>query len=811
MSFVWRKRWFLILFPLLLAATVWQIRIESDLNAFFTASDNEDSKLLSGLLQSGELSRRYLLVVEKATHQNDGKEPFGLSLSKASTGGSTSSPRTETGLPEHTTSPPQNPVSLDAFSAKLVLQLARLEGVEQVWPANQPPREWIDAIRSYAPYHARLFSLNPEKDGRGLFDPASLDSQAAGLKQALLSPQGGLIKAIAKQDPLLLSLNGFKDLQGQFERQTELDSSGGALILQSRFPALDSDAHSRLQAAIRASFDSLNQAAQGAFKLSMAGVPVFSVAAHSEISQDVTLVSVVSSVAVAAVFLLLFRSFSALHWVMMVQVASFVVGALVTALAFGTVHSLTLALGGSLIGICTDYPIHVMVHCAKHRNSPLDAAKLLWPSLVMGGLTTVIGYAALGLTGFPGFEQIAIFALASIAASLGLTRWVLPALLVHSSLRVAHLPGIAAWVDFCARRRKLLLALFAICIMLAGLTLPQIRWMDDMQKLAMNMDQLKQQDETVRSHFASIEPGRFVLVQADDMETALRRTEAAERRLKQLKQAGILSEYHGLFPWLTSQDLQNENAKVYAQALTPQFQDAWRAALVKAELSVDKLGKLLPPAEQSLEPKAVLASPIRHILSGQMIEGQKGVALTLWLGDHDPQKLTEGLAGLEGTRYFSQKDQLDRLASLYRDRSLVMLAFGIAVMGLFIWLQQRDIRKVLLTLLPSVASVLFIFATWALIKEEVSFLHIIGLLLSVSLCVDYGIFFMDNRGRDSDITYHALASSTLTTLASFGALGLGKTPTLPILALSVSLGVTLGFLLCPLLIQKGADSRKGHL
>jgi predicted exporter len=88
--------------------------------------------------------------------------------------------------------------------------------------------------------------------------------------------------------------------------------------------------------------------------------------------------------------------------------------------------------------------------------------------------------------------------------------------------------------------------------------------------------------------------------------------------------------------------------------------------------------------------------------------------------------------------------------------------------------------------------------------EEVSFLHVIGLLLALSLCVDYGIFFMDNRGQDTDITYHAIASSTLTTLASFGALGLAKTPTLPILALSVSLGVTVGFLLCPLLIPQYA-------
>lgn len=778
MSFVWRKRWFLLLFPLLLAASIWQIRIETDLNAFFTATGDEDSKLLSRLLTSGELSRRYLLVVEKT----------GVSNPWPGEGQVAGSPRA--------------PVSLDEFADKLAAELARLADVEQVWPANEPPREWMEAIRSYAPYHARLFSLNPQQDGIALFDPGKLDGRAEGLKQALLSPQGGFVKTMAKQDPLLLSLNGFKDLQVQFQRQADLNTNGGALILQSRPPALDSDAHSRLQADIRTSFEALNQAAGGVFRLAMAGVPVFSVAAHSEIGQDVTLVSTVSTLAVTLAFLLLFHSFSALHWVMMVQAASFVIGTLATALIFNQVHSLTLALGASLIGICTDYPIHVMVHCAKHRHTPLAAVRLLWPSLAMGGLTTVVGYAALGFTGFPGFEQIAVFALFSIAASLGLTRWLLPALLANSKLHSAHLPGIAAWVGFCGRRRKVLLILFSAAVILAGFSLPKLLWMDDMQKLAMDMDQLKRQDEAVRAHFSGIEPGRFVLIQADDMETALRRSEAVERRLNLLKQDGVLSEYHGLFPWLASLDLQAENANVYARAITPQFKEAWRAALVKASLSPDKLGTLPPPVAEPLRAEAVLASPVRHVLSGQILEGQAGVVLSIWLGEHDPAKLAAALSDLPGTRYFSQKDQLDQLAGQYRDRSLLMLAVGIVVMGLFIWLQQRNIRKVLLTLLPSIASVLFIFAIWSLIGEEVSFLHVIGLLLSVSLCVDYGIFFMDNRGQDTDVTYHGIAASTLTTLASFGALSLGKTPTLPILGMSVSLGVTLGFLLCPLLIRK---------
>lgn len=770
MSFTWRKRWFILILPLLLALTTWQIKVESDLNAFFTATDDADAKLLSGLLQSGELSRRYLLVVEAAEQQN---------------------------LARH---------ELGGFSHQLIGQLAAIDGVEQVWTASQPPKAWIDAVAGYAVHHQRIFSLNPEADRQQLFDAGSLQQRALALKQALLSPQGPLVKSIAKQDPLLLSLNGFKGLQDRFQQQAALDD--GALILQSKPAALDSEAQAALQARIQAAFDALNQQNGNRFKLAMAGVPVFSVAAHGEISQDVTLVSAVSSVAVTLVFLLLFRSFVALHWVMMVQAASFVVGTLAVALAFPHVHSLTLALGASLIGICTDYPIHVMVHCAKHRNTPLTAARLLWPSLLLGGLTTVIGYLALGYTGFPGFEQIAVFAVASITASLSLTRWILPALLANSSLHAAHIPGIATWVAFCERRRRLLWWLF-IGLMLASLAcLPKLRWMDDLQKLAIDMSLMKQQDQQVRSHFADIEPGRFVLIQADDMETALQRSEAAERRLAQLRQDGVIKSYHGLFPWLVSSQLQNRNGEVYAQAVTNEFQQTWRNGLIGAELSVEKLGDLQIGNPLSLDNQAALNSPVRQILSGQILADDNGVTLALWLGDHDPAQLQAGLEGLPGTRYFSQKDQLDRLAAQYRDNSLVMLAIGIAIMSLSIWLQQRSLRKVLLTLLPSVASVVLIFATWALIGEEVSFLHVIGLLLSVSLCVDYGIFFMDNRGQDSDITYHAIASSTLTTLASFGALGLGKTPTLPILALSVSLGVTLGFLLCPILIRSGEKQPK---
>ncbi len=760
MSFAWRKRLFILVFPLLLALTYGQLRVESDLNAFFTATDSEDSALLAGLLQSGEMSRRYLGLVTGANGDTQGAG-----------------------------------VVTDA----LIQRLERLDGVERAWRMDQPPREWAEAVQAYAPFAPLIFSLDPRSEST-LFDPTRLAQRAMGLQQALLSPQGGFLKPILKQDPLLLALQGFRGLEGIMQGE----GSAGRFVLQSHAPSLNVAAQAQLQAAIRAEFDRLNAERGGAYRLSMTGIPVFTVATSEAIGRDVTLVSVVSSIGVTLVFLLLFRSFAALHWMLLIQAASFAAGALTTALVFGRVHSLTLALGASLIGICTDYPIHVLVHSAKSRFvSPLQAVKLVWPSLVMGGLTTVIGYGALGLTGFPGLEQIAVFAVGGIAASLFLTRWVLPALLGKARLHPAHLPGIHAWVLLCARYRRPLAWLLLGLSLAALVALPRMRWMDDLQKLSVDMSTLRQQDALIRAGSGSIEPGRFVLVQALDMESALQRSEAAERRLRVLKSEGGLAGYRGIFPWLVSASLQQANGETYRAALTPQFREAWREALATAGLSVEKLGALPDvPAGAMLMPEAALAGEaVSAILSGQVIPQNGQVALVIWLGHHDPAKVEAALQGLDGVRYFSQRDVMNRVAQQHRDRSLEMLGWGILVMAGLIWLQQRSLRRVALTLLPTLASVLFIMAAWALVGEEVSFLHVIGLLLSVSLCVDYGIFFMDNRVHDTDITYHAIASSTLTTLASFGAMALARTPTLPILSVSVTLGVTLGFLLCPLLVS----------
>lgn len=771
MSLPLRKRLFFLLLPLLAALTWWQTRVETDLNAFFTATTREDAAFLAGFLQSGEWSRRYLLLVEPAS--------------------------TATGTQ----------ASTQAFAARLARRLQALEGVERAWPVREPPPAWIDAMQAAASRAASIYSLDPQVERAALFDPAALPQRAQGLRQALLSPQGDVVKPIAKQDPLLLSLHALRGLQDRFEK-TAVGGDGG-ILLQSHAPSLDAEVQRPLQEAIRALFADLNRETGGTFRLHMTGIPVFTVAAHDQISRDVAVVSTVSTLGVILVFLLLFRSFAALHWVLLIVAASYAAGTLATVWTFGVVHSLTLALGSTLTGVCVDYPIHVLAHASESPDeSPGTAVRKVWTSLFAGALTTVVGYCALGFTGFPGFRQVAVFSAVSICATLALTRWVLPALLTATALRPPRIAGLAGWVGFCRRRRIPLLLLLCTALAGAAATLPDMRWMDDLSHLTMDMGALRQQDQAIRSRLGGVEAGRFVVVKAATLDAALERSEAAERRLRGLVQGGGVSEYHGLYPWLVSSRLQRDNAAAYAGAVTPEFRQAWRAALGGAGLAVDKLGNLPAPTSAAIPADAMLTPAIKQILSGQIIEQPDGVALVLWLGTHRPEAVAAALADLPGVRYFSQRDLLNDLARDYRDQSLEMLGWGLLAIYLLLWLRYRHGGKAFFSLLPALLAALSIFAAWALLGQEVSFLHVLCLLLAVSICEDYGIFFLDNGGGDIHVTYQAIAASMLTTAVSFGALGLAENPTLRVVAVAVTLGIVLGFLLCPLLIREEAfDSR----
>lgn len=756
----WRKVLFYLLPPVLALFTVLFVNFKTDLSAFIIAGDNAEEILLASEMQSGTLSRRYLLSVG-SVDKTDVNNRFIRALQK---------------------------------------QLMLIEGVVDVWSPGQQNKITDTLQNLYGQYGSSFYSLDPEPYLADIFSNQGLEQKASSLKKSLLSPQAAMIKKLALQDPLLLTLNGFQKVGGQMQQLSRQDSHYQNLILETSMAGLDAPAQKNIQASIIEKFKQLNSSEL--YQLEMTGVPVFAVATQTLIQGDITKVSVVTSIALMLLFLMLFRSLSVLFQVFSL-LAIVILGAIVsTQLMFGYVHGMTVAIGSTLIGICIDYPIHAIAH-AQSANAGLRTSVIakVWPSMLLGGITTMIGYIALGISGYPGFQQVAVYAVSGIIISLLLTRFIFPYLMTSTNSQSLNIPLIAKWMQFCQRYRKGLVSLLVVIILGSFLNLNTLQWMQDMQELTPELNYLKQKDKQIRSRMTSIEPGRFVLITGKNVELALQKAEQVYSVLDQLKQRGELTDYFGLYPWLLSESRQKQNQALFNSYLTADKQTLWQQALKQQGLSVKRLGMLDYQSSNTLTYQQVLKTPVSKVIDSRVIVGDKQTIMMIWLSEHQPAAVKSALTSIENAQYFSQRDMLNNMTEDYTKRAKLLLGVGLSIIVLLLLVRYKSLHKTVQTLLPAVLSAVLILAIWSISNEAISFLHLVGFLLVVAICVDYGIFYQENRGGDIFLTYQAMAASMLTSALAFGGLISAESTSLKIMAGVVAVGVVIGFMLCPLIIK----------
>ncbi len=752
------------LLPLVLVAVALPtINLKTDISAFILSGDTAEEVLLASEMQSGALSRRYLLSVgAKAEESNV----------------------------------PTDVVRL------LQIRLKNIPGVADVWSAKQQ-RGAVQTVQGiYSRYAGSLYSLNPETDLAELFSPQGLQERAGFLKKALLSPQAGLVKKIALQDPLLLTLNGFQSQSEQLQQQAEAQSRYSNLILETDMAGLDVPEQSRIQQAIKTEFAELNRLRDEQYQLEMTGVPVFAVATQNLIKGDIGKVSTLSSVALMFLFLLLFRSFSSLFQVFTLLAIVILSAILVTHFSFGYVHGMTIAIGSTLVGICIDYPIHAIVHArtvAKSKRREVVAK--IWPSMLLGGLTTMIGYMALGGSGYPGFQQIAVYAGTGILVALLLTRFVLPDLIQSDRKSSLDIPLVKSWALFCRRYRIGLLLVLLVALVFSALGLRSLQWIEDMQQLTPELNYLKENDKRIRARMVSIEPGRFILVTGKNIEVALQKTEQVYKRLEEFKQQGKLTDFFGLYPWLLSAKQQQQNRQILQRYLTDENQELWQQALREEGLSVSKLGVFNYPDEPPLTLDTVFTTPVKRLIDSRIMTDDKQTLVMIWLAEHDYDTVKAAFSPDDGVSYFSYRDLLNGMLNNYTDKARNLLLGGLSLIVLLLIIRYRSLLKAVQTLLPAILAAFFILGLWSLTGALVSFLHLVGFLLAVAICVDYGIFYQENRGGDIALTYQAMAASMLTSALAFGSLIAAESASLRVLSGVVALGVLLGFLFCPIIIR----------
>lgn len=753
---------FLGLLVVLLGLTTFFTTFKSDISRFFITSTTAEQALLASEIQSGVLSRRYILAIGSDT---------------------------------------QKPSA--AFIASFTQHLKTLSGVNAVWNAQEKPSVLENLASVYAKQATHLYSYQPAHDLASLFTAAGLAERAKLLKTSLLSPYSENIKKIAAVDPLLLSLQNLLEKPSHFLNPAPSSRFYENLILETTMSGMEASAQTKIQQQIQIIFTQQKQQFAESCHLEMTGVAVFASATQNRMQNELTRISLISTLMLGGLFFWLFKSPRLLFWVGALLLSVVCSALLLTQLVFGFVHTLTIAIGTTLIGICVDYPIHALVHGqAVGKRQRVSTIAKIFPSMLLGGATTLIGYFALGLSGYPGFEQVAVYAGTGIFFALFLTRYLLPDLIDDDAPTTATIWPATYWLKFAQQHRESFFIALSVLLTLSVIALPSLHWMSDLQELTPEMESLKAQDAKIRARMVSLEPGRFVLINADNSEQALQRLEQIYPLLDNLKKQGALRDYFGLHPWLLSQQQQRENARQLHAAFSTKNSQQWQQALTEQGLSVAYLGQLTYSESPFLMPEQLFATPLGHLLEQQLLTHEKQTLAIIWLADHEASALQTLFANHPFAHYISQRDMLNEMAITYQHKAQWMLLLGLGLIGLLLSWRYKAIWQALDTLAPALLSAIFVLAGCTLTGVAISFLHLVGLLLVVSIGVDYGIFYRENRSDNLILTYQAMAASMLTTGIAFACLLLADTTVLKILAQIVSSGVLLSFLLCPILIKK---------
>jgi predicted exporter len=643
------------------------------------------------------------------------------------------------------------------------------------------------------------------------------------------SPAGLLAKSLLSSDPTGETLQVIDQLDAGGAPHSEHgvwsspDGQRALLLAETRASGSDTDGQAQALAAIRAAFAGATAPAAD-LRLLLSGPAVFAVDARATIEREVKRLSVISTTLIVTLLLLVYRSLTTLLLGLLPVVSGALAGVAAVALGAGLVHGITLAFGITLIGESVDYSIYLFVQSRRAAANPatLETPAHLWPTIGLGVLTSVCGFASLLPSSFPGLSQLGLYSISGLLIAAAVTRWVLPQLLPQR-LHMRDLQPLGA----AAARLLWRLHGFGVAALLLGLACAVVLywhraalWNRDLAALSPVAASAQALDGQLRSELGAPDISNLVVVSGPDQESVLQRTERVALQLDALVAAGEIGGYDNPARYLPSLRSQAARIASLPEALT--LRQRLRAATADLPLRADVLqdftqqvqdARASAPLERGALAHTSLALAVDALLwqhAGQWfgLLPLRASSIGPHAGDLDIARVRSALAGHPpGTVLaLNMKQETDTLYGGYLHEAVRLSLAGLAAIVLLLSLVLRSAVRVARVITPLALSVLVVSAALIASAVQLTILHLIGLLLIVAVGSNYALFFdrgaVERTRAQLPLMLASLLIANLSTVIGFGVLAFSHVPVLSALGTTVAPGALLALWFSALLAPR---------
>jgi predicted exporter len=539
------------------------------------------------------------------------------------------------------------------------------------------------------------------------------------------------------------------------------------------------------------------------------GSPFHSYESSSSAQREISLISTVTLLIIAFLFIYVFRS--PLPIIVSVTAVCLSILSAVTAvlLFFREVHVLSFVFGTTLIGTCVDYSIHHFIHW---KGNPLiksgpEVRQFIIKGILLSFISTEVCFAALFFAPFIILKQFAVFSFIGLLSSFLSVSFVYPLIaLPPENRRVLPLPGGSArpgdsrpagesGPGFSRRKasvfRKAFLALiFAASLALLAANRDKLRVENDIRGLYTMTGDLMESERITAGALNLGSAGWYFIIAGSSPEEVLQNEEALRIRLDDGIKAGILKSYlaSSLFvPSRKTQELNYEasrnllplaDSQFAALGFPPDSAEAFRRDFEAARGSY-----VLPPGGAVPEPgegasgggniPAYLMELVSNVWIGETDGAYYSCVLPLHARD---EAVFRAIAEETENVFFMNKirdigDELDKLTRIMLFLFLgAYLFIALIVKRFYSW-----VKTLRICLVPFLL-VLVTITMLACLDIPLGFFPVVGLILVFGLGLDYMFYITENetKGRPSFLTIVAIFLSFATTALSFGALALSS-------------------------------------
>jgi predicted exporter len=640
---------------------------------------------------------------------------------------------------------------------------------------------------------------------REAYGDDALRARLGDLRDQLAGPAGLVVRQTAPRDPLGGAWEPLRALQAA--RRGDVVDEGGVLLtadrrhafafVETRSSPFDSDA----QRAFRGVLDGwMARMAPPPARMQTAGSAQFAIASEEQIRGDVSRIGWISTIGILAIFLVLFGSIRMILLGFVPMLFGSAIAVLACQAVFGEIHGITIAFGTSLLGVGLDYVEHYYAHFVLTPAQPAQVTmRHVAPSLALGAVTTILGFVGIAASGVAGLRQMAVFSMIAILASLAATYWIVPPWMpahyrAPRSLAVVNRGALAMLRRLTRRtwgrhwrRTALVLALVAtaVCAATAGFS-------DHVNMLVSDTGAHVIDDRAVRARLGQ-DAGSFAVITADSDDALAAAIAATTAELTRAQAAGSVALFVPLARLLPSRDEQLARHAAARDAaprirrileeldfVPAQFQPFWDALAA-------------PPRILTLAD--LRRSPLAPIVTAWLPAQTTPIALIPLVGATDLARLR---TQVPSAAIIAPADTIAEAFRAVRIRVVVASLLGLVAIFLLLLARYRSARVSLIALVPGILACVATVGTLIAAGVPLTILHVMSLLLVVSMGVDFGIFLVDTTDtlEESARTMVSILTASLTTILSFGLLGLSDSPGLAALGVTVTLGVTFSLVLC---------------